>query len=105
MIMTGGFVPVAFSHLTVLLGNTSDMTAQSLFTQLGVFAVVIAVFRYMLSRSDAKDAQTYADDKKLREALHEELSAERAAHDVTRQLLYDALLKNLKHKGKPDEQP
>jgi beta-lactamase regulating signal transducer with metallopeptidase domain len=75
---------------------------QSIVTQLGIFGVVIAVFKFMLGRSDERDAKA---DKREEEnienlrrdiaILREELSKEQAAHEMTRQHLFELIRKRV----------
>ena len=75
---------------------------QSIVTQLGIFGVVIAVFKFMLGRSDERDAKA---DKREEEnienlrrdiaILREELTKEQHAHEVTRQHLFELIRKKV----------
>lgn len=65
----------------------------TLFTQLGVFAVVVVVFKFMLNRQDNRDAKDDVKDAEILALLRQELISERQSHDETRQKLYDALAK------------
>lgn len=63
----------------------------TLFTQLGVFAVVVVVFKFMLNRQDTRDAKDDEKDAETLAIVREELVQERLAHEETRKKLYDAL--------------
>lgn len=82
----------------ILAQETQTNDVQGIITQLGIFGVVIAVFKFMLSREDVKDAK--ADEKEeenviaLRkdiEFLRLELAQERDSHEHTRKYLYDLI--------------
>lgn len=69
------------------------MGISALFTQLGVFAVVVVVFKFMLNRQDTRDAKDDEKDAETLALLREELMEERKLHNETREKLYDALSK------------
>lgn len=94
MHQTLAYMGAAIAGLSVRLlsvGDASSMSWDSLFQQLGVFAVVIVVFRWMLNRSDERDKARDIEDRETVNSLREELRAERTAHQVTREALFRAL--------------
>jgi hypothetical protein len=64
--------------------GASSVTLETLLPQLGVFAVVIVVFKFMLGRSDARDAEQDKRDHETMEMLKAQLAEELARHEETR---------------------
>lgn len=69
-------------------------------TQLGVFAVVIVVFKFMLGRQDARDEKSDQKESEVLsqlrhdiDELRKELAEERRLHNETRQKLFDVISK------------
>ncbi len=92
-----------YSILSLISNGVAEQVASSggwgtLITQLGVFGIVVVVFKFMLGRQDARDEKNDAKDKealeKLRSdkaAVEAELKMEREKHDQTRQQLINVL--------------
>lgn len=82
------------------VGAAGDPTIslETLIPQLGVFGVVVLVFRWMLSRQDERDAQARLKDDQNRDQLLDQLEeaqrkleAEQKEHEVTRKALIELL--------------
>jgi hypothetical protein len=82
------------------VGQAGDPTlsVETLIPQLGVFGIVVLVFRWMLSRQDERDAQARLKDDQNRDQLLEQLEetqrrldAEQKEHEATRKMLIELL--------------
>lgn len=78
------------SETTGRLGAETSL-AEMVAAEVGLVAVVIVVFKFMLGRSDKRDA---IDDKRHEETLaivRRELAEEKFAHEITRGKLLEVL--------------
>jgi hypothetical protein len=78
--------------------GTSSSPTFDILSQLGVFAVVIVVFKFMLGRQDQRDekAEKHTTEHTAHllsetDRLHKELAEERDAHEETRKQLVHLL--------------
>jgi len=88
------FVSAVFTleGLKSLLGqDPGNIGTSSILTQLGVFAVVVVVFKFMLNRQDQRDAKQDERDTETLSMIRDDLAKEREEHADTRQRLYDSL--------------
>ena len=98
-----GSVVHTFSSTGNFILAATDPTTSSIdqvLTQLGVFAVVIVVFKFMLGRQDARDEKSDQKESEVLaqlrhdiEELKKEWAEERRLHNETRQKLFDVIAK------------
>lgn len=95
-----GIASVAATRVLAVFGAAPNFLAaatdpaggiETYLPQLGIFGVVVIVFKFMLNRQDVRDADSDKQQQVLIDLLKESLSAEKKAHDITRSKLIEVL--------------